>query len=84
MSDDLSDYSDWDLRDLLRNPLGTAAPPLPNGTVLEAMSIDEAKATQSDVRRELTDRGYSDEEIAAIEAGDYSPIHLRTRSDESE
>ena len=76
-NDELADLSAWDLADVLRNPLGTAAAPSTTGEFRAALSESEAEAAQAAARRELRRLGYSGQEIDAIEGGDDSPIEQR-------
>jgi hypothetical protein len=75
--EELSDSSEWDLCDALTNPLGTATARLPSGADIEALSVREALATQEAARAEFRKRGYSEDEIAQLEGGDYSPLQKR-------
>ncbi len=75
----MSEYeglSDWDLQDVLLNPLGSVAPLSP-GEFTGGLTARELEAIQQAARVEFSRRGYSNDEIAAIEAWDDSPIRDR-------
>ena len=72
--------SDWELRDLLVDPLGKPTTFGPNGGFLEYLTREQAKGVQEAVRVEFRRRGYSAAECAAIELGDRSPITVRDGS----